>query len=271
MGKKIGSVLSVPVGLALVVLFFFPWLNLTCKGGMGPEEKDKERKVGQASGLQLAIGTLTPYKDDKPFEPEGEKEQKQVDEMNETIQARPWFFVALIAPLLLILIGVVGVLGKAGSGPVGVVMILLGILGVVMMVMAMLVDYQEDMIAKGRQDEREKLVEKGTAEAEITKILDEKEKKQREQIEEGKKKGQGYYTRARGALWISLVLYVVTIGLGALVMFVSKPAAAAAPAPAPEPQAQAPPAQQPAPAAPEQPAPEAPAPPQGPDEGQQNP
>jgi len=260
--SRIGSALSVPLGVVLVVFFFLPWLDLTCAGparlslrGEGDSEV-KESKMGHASGMQLAAGRLTPYDDDKPVE-----DEKKIDEANETIQARPWFWVGLIVPLLLIALGVLGVMGKFGGPIGGGATVLLGVLGLIVVFTAMAVDYTDDFMDKGRQEEQEKLTKQGKSEAEITKALEDWDKQQQKQLDEGEEKGYGLKTHAKLWLWLTLLLYVLTVGAGLLSVLGGR--AAAAPVPA----AAAPPA---APAQPAPPlAPAAPAPP--PAQGQANP
>jgi hypothetical protein len=185
MQSRVGSLVSLPLALLLLIFFFLPWVNVTCAG----------QKIGHASGLQLTLGQ---WSTDMPS-PEGGKEDSGP-------RARPWFIICLLVCLALLAVGAMGGAGRMGAAPAGKALIALGILGVIMMVVAANVDFSDDI--KGSMKE-----EGGTS---GTDPGDQMAKAMQSKAAEGIK------TETAGILWASLVLYLLVAGCGAANLVLSK-------------------------------------------------
>lgn len=135
--SKVGSGAAVPMALTLAVLFFLPWVNVTCSG----------TKVGSATGLQLSVGKMTvnnPFGEDGPAKKTGgAKEEDKKDP-----KARPWFFLGLIVPLLVLAAAGMGLAGKMTGPAAGMAIAMLGVLGLLTAILATQVDYKAEMTAE---------------------------------------------------------------------------------------------------------------------------
>lgn len=114
--SSVGSAVSLPLSLLLLIFFFLPWVDLT----RGSE------KQGSASGWQLTVGQMTM---------EIEQEEKP--------KARPWFIVCLILPVVLLVVGAMAVTGRLPSAGAGKVLLVLGVVGLIMMIVAANVNYSD--------------------------------------------------------------------------------------------------------------------------------
>ncbi len=242
-GPKLTSLVLSPLGIILAILFFLPWVNLECTGPkdlMHEDEGTETKTVGHATGWQLATGDLTPYDKDtgKPYEDQ-QKREKAEKEADETIQSRPWFFLGLLVPILLLVVGVGGLTGLCRCRAVGLAGVVLAALGVLVVLLVLAVDYEDDFMDFQLQKQREAMEKAGTPEGEIKEALEKAEKNQREEMEEWDEKGWGPGTSARWPVWASLVLYVAA-GAVAVMGLLSAPAAAGAPAPIAEQQPEPP-------------------------------
>lgn len=134
LGSLVGSVFSVPMAVALVVLFFLPWLGVSCQGPNG------EIKIGTATGLELAGGELT--SDPQLQQMFGESPETKEDDA-ESPNARPWAYLGLAIPMMVILAGMAGLSGRLGAAVLGVLLVLLAGAGVGVMAAAAHVTYPE--------------------------------------------------------------------------------------------------------------------------------
>ena len=232
-GSNKCPLISLPLGVVLLVLFFLPWLNLTCVGkGLFSNEDVIDRKVGHASGWQLAVGTMTVFDEDEERNPKKVTDPDKLKEVDETILARPLFYLGLLAPVVLLALGVLAMIGSISGALAGRGMIVVGIVGVLVFILAMMVDYTDDFIENKRTEAREKMTKAGASEAEIDKALEEQDAVARKQLDELEENDQGLQTSGKLALWVTFVLYLATLGLGVAVS-VCGCAACAAKAPAP--------------------------------------
>ncbi len=141
---RLDAGLSGLLGVVLVVLFFLPWLEVNCTSA------GRTERVAQATGLQLSTGELA-IEDDAQDRAEAADDREGPD-------ARPWFFLCLLAAAAIAVTGLLGLVGRMAPGFVGASLVVLGLVGAVLMVMAMNVDYpelQQDIPSLGGALERE--------------------------------------------------------------------------------------------------------------------
>lgn len=209
--------ISLPLGVVLLVLFFLPWLELTCVGpkGFGPgNEGTIEKKIGQASGWQLAVGTMTASDEDEDGNSNVTTDPNKLQETIESITARPLFYLGLIAPIVLLALGAMTMMGSISGALASRGMIVVGIVGVLVFILAMMVDYTDDFIEAERTKTREKMTEEGASKADIEKALEKKDAETKAQMDAAKENDQGLQTGSKLALWVTFVLYLATLGLG---------------------------------------------------------
>lgn len=216
-GSKRCPLISLPLGVVLLVLFFLPWLDLTCvtPKGFGPgNEGTIEKKVGQASGWQLAVGTMTAFDEDEKGNSKVMTDPDKLKEMDETILARPLFYLGLIAPIVLLALGAMAMMGSISGALASRGMIVVGIVGVLVFILAMMVDYTDDFIEAERTKTRAKMTEEGASKEEIEKALEEQDAQTKKQMDAAKENDQGLQTGSKLALWVTFVFYLATLGLG---------------------------------------------------------
>lgn len=207
--SRIGSIVSLPLALCLLIFFFLPWLNLTCAG----------QKLGSASGLQLASGKMT---EEKVFDEsdsgvgivktdEGKKES-----LSDAIKARPWFFLCLVIPIALLLIGVMGLVGRLSPGGASGALIVLGVVGLIMMILASSVDYSDEIVAKQKQENAKKAGAASTEPAGMDALGASMGKEMEQQMKQKLK------TEATGIVWTSLVFYILVALCGVVDLVLPK-------------------------------------------------
>jgi len=198
--SKIGSMVSLPMGLLLLIFFFVPWLNLTCGGA----------PIGRASGWQLSVGTMSKVEQQPLSGLQPTQEKKEDKDPSETIRARPWFFLGLILPLAILAAGAMGFLDKMPPVGVGKLLIACGVVGLIVMIGAAAVDYSGDVMAeqKAKQAKPPAGAPPGTDAAAAA-----MQKQMEEQV------SKNLRTETTGILWLSLVLYVLVAGCGAANLF----------------------------------------------------
>ncbi len=207
--SKIGSFISLPAALLLLIFFFLPWVNLTCSTPMG------EIIMGSSSGLQLTTGSMSPANTPMPMkgmnegqqQPSSEAKEKQQKDTNEAISARPWFILGLLIPLALLAVGGSAARDRMEAQGASKALIVLGVIGVILMILAATVDFSGDIIEKQEKEQKAQIQNQPQNMNEaMSQMQAEMEKKVKESIK----------TKATGILWFSLVLYVLVIGCGVL-------------------------------------------------------
>lgn len=205
--SRIGSGVSLPMALLLVIFFFLPWLELHC-GAM---------KLGKASGWQLSVGKMTAEQQDQAQAKEGDGPD-----------ARPWFFLGLLIPICVLAVGWRGLAGALQPGRVGMLLALLGVVGLVVMIVAANVDYADE-IAEDMKKQSETRAPASEDERAAQGLQKEMAAQMSSQVAEQIR------TEPTGILWVCLVLYVLVGATGAAVLVAPKvlpPAAARPPQPA---------------------------------------
>lgn len=201
-----GVFLSVLMSVGLLVLFFMPWLRLSCNPqaatnavqlrGMQnvPEDLTKPTVLARASGWDLARGKLTP---EKRF-----RGQARAQENAEDPPAKPWAYAGLVLPGLVVGFGLLCMSGKLTFTGAGKWMVVLGISGVVLMFVAASMDYIDEAMDVAE----EKMVAQGvpvgrTAFRRDVAVATEQFKKV-------------IQTKTTPYLWASLAMYVLIAGCG---------------------------------------------------------
>ncbi len=181
---KIIAFATSPMGLLLAILFFVPWLKISCQG----------MELATATGWQLSTGgaSLNESAEKKP-----KADEKVPEEEDRGIDARPWYFLGLILPIAVLLAGLAGLKPK-GPGPgIGALLVILGIGGIVVMILASQVDYAEirqDMLEETRAQSDNEGINLSPPPEVFAGMIS---------------------VRAEPPVWISLVIYVVVALCGA--------------------------------------------------------
>ncbi|HAU37602.1 MAG TPA: hypothetical protein DCX07_07770 [Phycisphaerales bacterium] len=201
--SKVSSVVSLPLSLLLVIFFFLPWVDLKCGG----------QEVGHASGLQLSIGKMSLSEQMEKMQKEQGAEETKKDEGPD---ARPWFFLGLIVPIVGLLVGVMGLCGKFQTMPLGAALAGVGVLGILVVILAANVDYTDEMV----RDQQKDSASAGAGNDEMSR-----------QMEANMRKV--LTTEGTGVLWTSMVLYILLLLCGAANIVVEKVKLPIAPAAGP--------------------------------------
>lgn len=196
--------LPIPVALILIVLFFMPWLGLSCDAGQVARQMHmrpirnvpaKDGFVACASGYQLAEGLITltqPTMDGKEV----------LAEHNALLKARPWLYLCLLGPVLIAAIAAMSLAGAIRPNPAGKAIQALGVIGLVAVLSVSSFDYVADAANIYRANAGSQLADDGadspvrSMEANLQEIV---------------------HTRATVYLWYSAGLYglVIVTGLAA--------------------------------------------------------
>ncbi len=207
-----GLVMSLVSSIGLLVLFFLPWLKLSCNpqaaaGAAGtvrgmenlPKELTRRTVLAQASGWDLARGRLTPG---EPF-----KGQACSPKQNESgPPAKPWAYAGLALPALAGVLVLLCLSGRITPGSAGKCLVPLGIAGVVLMGAAASMDYVDEAMdeAQGQMSAR------GLPAAALA---------AQPQMEAATKEFKKFLqTKTTPYLWTSLGLYVLIAGCGIIVL-----------------------------------------------------
>jgi hypothetical protein len=194
---KLGSLASLPLAVVLCILFFMPWVELSCSFGTAA------MKLGTASGLQLVTGDMTacdptqgmPTGCPAPRGSRGSAMPANLDEqqrqLSEAVGPRWWFALGLIVPTLVLLVcgkSLGGSIANAGGALLG-----LGALGILVMLLAMGVDYSDELMA----------VQQGAPGAPSGM-----------QAQMAAQAGQVLKTKPAACLWASMVIYGLVCACG---------------------------------------------------------
>ena len=206
---RISMILPLPVSLLLIVLFFMPWLAVSCEGGEVTRAMQKSgaanmppmsgmpqvtAKVAQATGWQLAKGDIS-------LKGAYARKNGRAGSQREMLKSRPALYMALVVPILALIIGGFGVAGNAKAGTVGTALLLLAIVGTATVLWAASIDYVDDAMDK-LQEEATNSGCGGPAPRPTG--VDEAKANMKKLIK----------TRGTGYLWASLGMYVLLAGCG---------------------------------------------------------
>lgn len=205
------------MSIGLVVLFFMPWLTLSCDPeavtntpGVRsevelPQEFTEPTVLARATGWDLARGELTP--DDRFKEMARQAQQSQ---SQDGPSAKPWAYGGLVLPGIVAVFSLVCLAGKLTSSGTGKWLLLLGVAGVVLMLLAVSVDYvdmamdeaKEEMVAQGMNPRQPGLKENMAEAARMAKEV--------------------IQTKTTPYLWACLGIYVLIAGCGLAAMGASQ-------------------------------------------------
>ncbi len=209
---KAGIVISLPMTVALVVLFFMPWVSLSCDLKASADAGDiinlsnmpggpqDTRRLASASGWELACGELTP---EMPFRIQA----REVREQSQVPQGRAWVHLGLAVPVLMGLVCTMGLMGNVSIVGAGKIVFWLGLAGVALTFMASSVNYVDDAMAGVRENMQDSAAgASGREEVEAS----------LEQV--AAKLNLAVKTQRTPYLWVSLSLYLVVAGCGLVTM-----------------------------------------------------
>lgn len=155
---KIGAWVSFPASAGLLVLFFMPWLRLSCApdverlrpimAGSGSQDEQVARAmmenfsqgpvaVGEATGWQLACGRISQVR------PVG-SQVVCTPPARQKPRIRPWVFLLLIVPVFLLVLSGAALAGMSTVQGASRGMMWLGLLGVILVFCVSRVDYVND-------------------------------------------------------------------------------------------------------------------------------
>ncbi|MBS3734377.1 MAG: hypothetical protein KGY99_05565, partial [Phycisphaerae bacterium] len=210
--------------ILLLVLFFFPWVRVSC--GV----PDANATVATASGWQLTLGRYS--------EPDyGEQGGADLgDELRvpagASVDSRPKFILALIAAMGIVAVAALALWGKLSEEGAGHLLALLGIVGVVVTVLAFFVSFDQE-ITRGLSDagyDAEQPVPTQPAPMSMAdnpterKIIDVAQAAQK--FAQHKKMKALMLTDTTPHLWLSLVLYILVGATGAGMVLLNRAASA---------------------------------------------
>ena len=156
-----GALISAPAALALLGLFFMPWLTLSCNpDGLEAQspfaaamqanpvmsELVTAGEIGHASGWDLAVGDFTTA---GPYD-ELRRQQEQLLQQDPSAadqdfpESRSWVYLGLALPILLLVVSVACVAGVVAPQGGGKLMFLLAVAGAIVVLSAATVDYVDD-------------------------------------------------------------------------------------------------------------------------------
>lgn len=184
--SRIAGGLCSPLGIVLVILFFLPWLDLRCQS----------TRLASASGWQLTVGDVSLSK-----QMEEQASAEPEEEQWEGPDARPVFILGLILPLAMLGVSLGMFTGRLGTTG-GAVVAILAVAGIVVMVGATYVDYAEEMQPEPPPEQAE--------DSDTISLFSEKDEATMEQ-----QMRTMLNTDPRGALWTSLVFYILAAVVGA--------------------------------------------------------
>ena len=214
-GKKPPTRLSVlipmPVSLVLGILFFMPWLNISCDTehimkevqsqegfGAAPPIPFGSQEIAHASGWDLAGGQIS-------VENPSMSGNQSFNDENRMLKQRPWLYICLAGPIAIALLCAAAVSGTISTRAAGKGMMVLGVIGVALMIAASTIDYVDDAMDKAKQE-----AAKSGATLSCP-ALDQSMGEAKDGMKEFIK------TETTGHLWISVGLHslIVICGLGA--------------------------------------------------------
>ena len=233
-----GALVSAPTALALLGLFFMPWLKLSCDpdqlGAQNPfaaAQADPMMpeltagEIGHASGWDLAGGELTTAGRYAELQRQQEQQLRQNPSAKDQDmpKSRPWVYLALAVPILLLVVSVACVAGAVAPQGGGKLMVLLALAGAAVVISAATVDYVDDAF-----DLAEKEISSGgfAGPAQVRFAL----QRGMEQAKDNAKKVVP--TEATLYLWASLGLYGVAAVCGFVTLSVPRPIPARSSTPA---------------------------------------
>jgi len=141
------------------VLFFMPWLTVSCdaKGLMEmaeagaaeqlpamPPQMTGETEIAQASGLELACGEATPV---GMF-----KDAAAGQTGDQGLPSRSWLYGGIVLPIGLLVVCGLCLTGNMEAATAGKVMFFLAFVGVGMMYMTSRISYADDVVDKARSE-----------------------------------------------------------------------------------------------------------------------
>ncbi len=185
--SRLGSMVSLPVALLLVIFFFLPWLEINC-AGMG--------KIGTSSGLQITTGNMTSNLPENMGQ-QGKGVNVEKKDPGEDINARPWAILGLIVPIGILAVAGASLAGKLTAANSGGIIAVMALVGLLVMILAANINYVDDMIeAQKDKQEQQSAGANSAMQANMQKQMEDQMK-------------QAMKTEGTGILWTSIVFYAL--------------------------------------------------------------
>ncbi len=198
--SRLGSLVSLPMALLLVIFFFLPWLKVSC-GGMG--------EIGTSSGLQITTGDMT-SKLPENMGQQGQGVKVEKKDPGEDISARPWAILGLIVPIGILAVAGASLAGKLTSANSGGIIVVMAIVGLLVMILAANINYVDDMIEAQKDKQKQQSAGANSAmQANMQKQMEDQMK-------------QAMRTEGTGILWTSIVFYALLFLAGLANLFIEK-------------------------------------------------
>jgi len=152
---RVGVILATPISVLLGVLFFMPWLTVSCDGQAALELNgavdspqaaamaaavDPSAAVAEASGMELAQGEITPC---------GAYEGQNVSSSTgHSPSSRSWVYAGLALPAAMLVACLLCLTGNIQASAAGKAIFLIAFVGAGMMYGVSQISYADDMIDK---------------------------------------------------------------------------------------------------------------------------
>jgi len=154
---SLSVVIPLPVAGVVVMLFFMPWLNVSCetKEAMKAMQAQGEfglssvpipfesQEIAHASGWDLAGGKIA-------IKSPVQGGEGPLAEQPKTLKQRPWLYLCLAGPVVVLLLSIAAISGNVSTSGAGKGMMLFGVIGVVLMIMASTIDYIDDALDQAK-------------------------------------------------------------------------------------------------------------------------
>jgi len=195
---------AICTAVVLLVLFFLPWVELSCRAS-----KDSQILLAKRSGWQIAVGSATLY-DAESKQPSTDFEKIRIARTSP--RPRPWVFLGLLVPVTLLILGVAAQRKRIRASRFGKLVALAGAVGVGLSLAVFLMDQSKNVGRYLREERRAELVKDGKGKAEIEQALAKMTAVRQIGILE--QDGEGVKVVPANALWITLGLYVFLLFVG---------------------------------------------------------
>jgi len=224
---RVAVIVSVPASVLLGVLFFMPWLGVSCDaqafvemsqmaemaGGVkmerAPTQFNGQAQVAEATGAQLAAGEVTPVglfaTADPPSGDQG-------------LESRGWVYAGLVLPAALLAVCAMSLTGKLAAPRAGKYMFFLAFAGVAMMYTVSRISYVDDIVDKARRQYEAHIPAGARVPACVRANIEQSLDQMAAQLEEG------IHTEPTTALWVAMGVYAAVCVCGLVTMGSPTPA-----------------------------------------------
>jgi hypothetical protein len=141
--EKLGSIMSLPMVVLLIIFFFLPWVNIKCQ----------DTKIATMTGRQLTSGDVEPVGIFKEMSEKAEKQKHQAGggteaegpEDKDKLSSRQWIYAGLAIPLLGFIVAFAHLADWLNGRSAGIALLAIMALGVSLLVAVSQVDLVADV------------------------------------------------------------------------------------------------------------------------------